>query len=249
VTRGRDDAAAQVSQLTGQIKSLQAQVAAPAQTASAPAPDEPLFTLDQRREVQRALRLLGQYQGDADGGFGVGTQAAIRQFQQFDGVPDTGALSDDQRRTLVDMGQRLSLLLDQPPQSPQGVAASSIKGGDARYARAYIYEAGKGVRADPAEAAYWYALAASDGNAKAFTNLGTLVARGYGSVKPAPSDAVVLWGAAAARGESVAMYDLGLLYERGIGVTANLDLAKAWYRRAAGLNDPEAAKALKRLGA
>jgi len=59
----------------------------------------------------------------------------------------------------------------------------------------------------------------------------------------------VLWWAAAVRGEAVAMYDHGVLNERGIGVAANLDLAKAWYQRAAALNDPDARAALKRLGA
>jgi peptidoglycan hydrolase-like protein with peptidoglycan-binding domain len=245
-TKARDDALAQ-------IKSLQSQVAAlPAQTpiaATAPAPDEPILTTDQKREVQRALRLLGHYQGEADGGFGPGTQAAIKQFQAFDGAPDTGTLTENERKTLIDMAQRLSLLLDQPPLSPQGVAAASIKGADVRYTRAYNFETGKGVKADPAEAAYWYALAAGDGEGKAFTNLGTLIARGFGTTKPNPAEAAVVWWAAATRGEAVAMYDLGVLNERGIGAAANLDLAKAWYQRAAALNDPDARAALKRLGA
>jgi TPR repeat protein len=44
------------------------------------------------------------------------------------------------------------------------------------------------------------------------------------------------------------MYDLGALYERGIGVAADLGRAKAWYQRAAALNDPDARAALKRFG-
>src|SRR5262249_39250530 len=108
---------------------------------------------------------------------------------------------------------------------------------------------GKGAKADPAEAAYWYALAASDGWAKAFTNLGRIFARGFASNKPDPANASLLWWAAAARGEAGDLYNLGVLYEQGIGVPPNLDLAKAWYQRAAALNDPEANSALKRLGA
>ena len=193
--------------------------------------------------------MLGHYQGEADGGFGSGTLAAIKKFQSFEGVPDTGTLSDDELKRLIDMAQRLSLLLDQPPNSPQGVAAASVRGADARYARAWNYEAGKRVKADPAESAYWYALAAGDGNGQAFTNLGTLVARGYGTLKPDPANAALLWRAAAARGEPIAMYNLGVLYERGIGVSADLDTAKAWYQRAATLNNSDARAALKRLGA
>jgi class 3 adenylate cyclase/peptidoglycan hydrolase-like protein with peptidoglycan-binding domain len=203
------------------------------------------LTLARQQEVQRALRVLGHYQGEADGGFGAGTEAAIKQFQLFAGLPETGMLADNERERLLDMARRLLALLDQPS---HGTAASSVKGGDARYARALNLETGKGVKPDLAEAAYWYALAAGDGQARAFTNLGTLVARGWGATKPDPINAAVLWWAAAARDEPTAMYDLGVLYERGVGVAANLDYAKDWYRRAAALNDPEARSALKRLG-
>jgi TPR repeat protein len=44
------------------------------------------------------------------------------------------------------------------------------------------------------------------------------------------------------------MYNLGALYEHGIGVDANVERAKAWYRRAAANNHAEARTALKRLG-
>jgi TPR repeat protein len=244
-------AQAQIDQMNSQVQALRDQVAGlQAKPAPAPAPaaeGEASWTIDQKREIQRALRTLGHYQGDADAGFGGGTQSAIREFQAFDGIAETGTLTEDARKTLVDMGERLSALLDQPATSPEGVAGSSIKGSDQRYARAWNYDNGKSVKADPAEAAYWYALAAGDGEAKAFTNLGTLVARGWGTVKPDPQDAALLWWAAAARGEAIATYDLGVLYERGIGVTADLARAKAWYTRAAILNHPDARAALKRL--
>jgi TPR repeat protein len=252
-------AQAQADSLAAQVKSLQAQLAAlpptqtavpqpPAAAAAAQGPVEATLTTDQKREVQRALVLLGNYQGEADGGFGPGTVAAIKQFQGFAGETDSGALSEDQRKELLEMAQRLSYLLDQPPQSPLGAAATSIKGGEARYTRGYAYESGKGIKADASEAAYWYALAAGDGEGRAFTNLGTLVARGFGTTKPAPRDAAILWWAGAARGEATAMFNLGALWEHGIGVAVNLDRAKAWYQRAAARGDPGAQAALKRLG-
>jgi len=89
-----------------------------------------------------------------------------------------------------------------------------VKGAEQRYTRAWGLE-----KRDPAEAAYWYALAASDGEAKALTNLGIIVARGFGTTKPDPVDAMLLWHAAAARGEVFAMFNLGGLYERGIGLS------------------------------
>ena len=105
------------------------------------------------------------------------------------------------------------------------------------------------MKADPAEAAYWYALVAADGEAKAFTNLGTLIARGWGATKPDPVAAGLLWWVAAARGEAIAMFDEGVLYERGIGVTDDLVRARAWYERAAARNHSGARDALKRFGA
>jgi TPR repeat protein len=228
-----------------------AEPAPPASVQSAPsalAEGEARWTIEEKREVQRALRTLGHYQGEPDGGFGTGTRAAIKEFREFGGSAGTGEMTEAERKTLIEMAQRLAILLDQPANSPQGVASASIKGGAQRYARAYNFESGKGVKADPAEAAYWYALAAADGEAKAFTNLGTLIARGWGATKPDPAAAGLLWWAAAARGEAIAMFDEGVLYERGIGVTADAARARAWYQRAAERNHPGAKDALKRLG-
>jgi peptidoglycan hydrolase-like protein with peptidoglycan-binding domain len=208
---------------------------------------EASWTLDQRTEVQRALRALGHFQGEADGGFGPGTRSALKQFQSFEGMAETGMLSNAERVTLLDMAQRLAALLDQASVSPAGMSAVAVKGGAQRYARAWGFDSGRSGKHDPAEAAYWYALAAGDGEAKAFTNLGTLTARGWAESKPDPLAAALLWHAAAARGEAVAMFDLGVLYERGIGVTADTATARSWYQRAATRNHPEARAALKRL--
>jgi peptidoglycan hydrolase-like protein with peptidoglycan-binding domain len=223
-------------------------VLAPSQPPQGAADAERSWTPDQRIEIQRALRALGHFQGEADGGFGTGTRSAIKQFQSFEGAAETGVLSNAERATLLDMAQRLAALLDQAAASPAGMSAAALKGGPQRYARAWGFDSGKGGKHDPAEAAYWYALAASDGQAKAFTNFGTLVARGWGGSKPDPLAAALLWHAAAARGEAVAMFDLGVMYERGIGMAADLAKARSWYQRAATRNHPDARVALKRLG-
>src|SRR5262249_27648213 len=120
------------------------------------------WTVDEKREAQNALRSLGYFQGKADGVFGADSGAAIRRFQSFEGAPETGTLSDDEHRTLLDEAQRLAALLSRAAVSPRGVAAGAIRGGAARYARAYTFDngtSGKGSTSDPAEAAYWYALA------------------------------------------------------------------------------------------
>ena len=217
--------------------------------ALSPAEDEAAWSIEEKREVQRALRALGHSPGEADGNFAPRTRAAIKQFQSFAGEPETGILSAPQRTLLLDMAQRLAALLETPQTSPKGVAAAAIRGGPQRYARAWSFESGKGNRPDAVEAAYWYRLAAADGEAKALTNLGILMARGQGIASPDPEAARLLWWDAAAQGEAIAMFNLGAMYERGIGVAADADTARKWYERAAARNHPQARAALKRLGA
>jgi hypothetical protein len=141
--------------------------------------DEAVWTSDQKSEVQRALKALGHLQGEPDGDFGSATRAAIKQFQSFEGMPETGFLTDGERKILIEMAQRLAAILDQPASSPGGVSAAQVKGSEQRYAKAWAFDGGKGARRDhPEEAIYWYALAAADGKATALTNLGTLFVRG-----------------------------------------------------------------------
>jgi len=211
----------------------------------------PTWTPDEKREVQRALRSLGYFQGNADGNLGADTRAAVRRFQSFEGIPETGSLSDDDRRTLSDKAHQLAALLSQAAVSPRGVAAGAVKGGAARYARAWAFDSGnseKGATSDQAEAVYWYALAAVDGEARAFINLGRLMVHGQGISKADPSAAVLLWQVAAARGDAIAMFNLGALYEHGVGVPADTARARSWYERAAALNHADARAALRRLG-
>jgi uncharacterized protein len=222
--------------------------AAAARPAPTPAEGQAGWTNGERREVQHALHTLGHYQGEPDGGFGPGTYAAIKEFNAFEGFPESDTLSDAQRQRLLDLAEFLAAIVDQAAASPEGVAAAAVRGADARYARGWSAENGAGVKRDPAEAVYWYALASADGNARAATNLGTLLVRGQGVANADPAAAAVLWHLAAARGEPVAMYDLGVLYERGIGITTDPARARAWYERAAARNHSGAREALKRVG-
>jgi TPR repeat protein len=252
------DQQAQIAELGSRLKqalaakvpelAAQKDVNQPTTTTATPE-SEANWTVDEKREIQLALRALGHLPGDADGNFGPGTRAAIKQFQSFQGASETGVLSEADRQTLLGMAQLLSKLLERPVNSPAGVAATGVRGAAQRYARAWAHETGKGGRMDPAEAAYWYGLAAADGSATALTNLGTLVARGYADAQPDPAGAAILWWAAATRGEATAMFNLGAMWERGIGVAADIGRARAWYERAAARNDPGARAALKRLGA
>jgi peptidoglycan hydrolase-like protein with peptidoglycan-binding domain len=153
---------------------------ASARSSQAPAEGEAGWTNSERREVQRALRTLGHYPGEPDGGFGPGTRAAIKEFESFEGFPESGTLSDAERQRLFDLAQFLAAIVDQAPASPEGVAAAAVRGAEARYGRGWAAENGAGARRDPAEAVYWYALNSGDGQSRAATNLGTLLVRGQG---------------------------------------------------------------------
>jgi TPR repeat protein len=212
------------------------------------ADDEAGWSAEEKREVQRALHTLGHFQGEADGEFGLRSRAAIQQFQSFASERETGILTAEERTMLLDMARRFTALLEDPAASPKGVSAVAIKTGAQRYARAWSFESAKGNAADPAEAVYWYRLAAADGEAKALTNLGTLMARGQGIAHPDPEAARLLWWVAAAHGEAIAMFNLGAMSERGIGVPVDIANARRWYERAALHNHAPARAALTRLG-
>ena len=129
------------------------------------------------------------------------------------------------------------------------MAAGAVTSAAARFDRGWAAEQTPGAALrDFQEAAYWYALAARDGEARAFTQLGLLLARGQAGTPRDPEGAVLLWRAAAARGDGTAMFNLGAAHEHGIGLTAEPDGARRWYRLAAEARHPAAQAALDRLG-
>jgi eukaryotic-like serine/threonine-protein kinase len=213
-----------------------------------PTDSEATWSAEEKRELQRALHTLGHFQGEPDGDFGQRTRVAIKQFQSFASEPETGTLTTEQGTMLRGMARRLTASLEEPATSPKGLSATMVRGGAQRYARGWSFEKGNGNAHDAAEAVYWYRLAAADGDPRALTNLGTLMARGQGIERPDPEAARLLWWAAATHGEATAMFNLGTMFERGIGVAADPASARKWYERAASRNHPQARAALKRLG-
>lgn len=203
---------------------------------------------DQRTALRRGLRELGYYTGRVSSEpIDEETRGATRRFQAHSGEAQTGLLAPKQQEFLERAGRRLAALVDRPDRSPAGTPAATVRGAHARYGRAWAADnPARGIRV-PAEAAYWYALAARDGEARAYTQLGLLLARGQG-VEADVEAAAMAWQAAAARGEAVAAFNLGALYDRGLGVPVDAAAARLWYQIASGLGNNEAAKALRRLG-
>lgn len=73
----------------------------PPPTPDATMPEEDLMTLENRRRMQEALKLLGYYNGPVDGVFGPETRAAIRRFQMQVMAEPTGRLTPQQASRLA----------------------------------------------------------------------------------------------------------------------------------------------------
>jgi hypothetical protein len=99
-----------------------------------------------------------------------------------------------------------------------------------------MYEFGKGVAADMAQALVWFRKAAAQGNASAQVELGVLYATGDG-VAQDDAQAVAWFQKAATQRNATAQYNLGLMYAKGKGVRKDDAQAIAWFRKAADQGD------------
>ena len=125
-------------------------------------------------------------------------------------------------------------------------SAEAEKGdADAQYLTGLLHEEGRGVDADPAEAAAWYLRAAEQGHAAAQNNLGLLYYDGRG-VERSHEEAARWFSASASQGFARAWTNRGVLYLFGHGVPQSHEIARAFLREAAEGGD---AKAQALLGA
>lgn len=104
---------------------------------------------------------------------------------------------------------------------------------------AKLYESGKGVGADSAEARRWTARAADAGDPVAMHNLALYYLQGRGGPRDDGMAARLLRRAASA-GVADSQFNLGLLYETGAGVDRNLVEAYRWFQVAANAGDLKA---------
>jgi len=96
----------------------------------------------------------------------------------------------------------------------------------------YIYDNGKDVEPDHAEAIKWYRKAAEQGEANAQYHLGAIYHYGQGVAKDRVR-AAKWFQKAAKQGQVYAQYEVGRLFQYGIGVPENLSYAIIWFKRAA----------------
>lgn len=107
-----------------------------------------------------------------------------------------------------------------------------------------LYQQGKGLPKDPAQALKWYETAGKHGMADASYRAGLMHYRGEGV--PQDDDKAREWFSVAARmGDAKAQMLLADIYEKGAGVTADSQTALRWLRKAA---ENGLAQAQERLG-
>ena len=107
-----------------------------------------------------------------------------------------------------------------------------------------MYENGRGVPRNDAQAASWYRKAANAGDARGMSSLGFLYMNGRGV--PRNDAQAVSWSRKAAdAGDARGMSNLGVLYMNGQGVPRDYARAVNWYRKAA---DAGYAPAMTNLG-
>jgi localization factor PodJL len=121
---------------------------------------------------------------------------------------------------------------------PAAVATKPLLAGVAARNPAAAYEIairfanGRGVPADLAAAATWFARAAEDGLAPAQFRLGSMYEKGLG-VKKDLAEARRLYLAAAAAGNAEAMHNVAVLYAEGVDGKPDFGVAVEWFRKAA----------------
>lgn len=139
---------------------------------------------------------------------------------------------------------------EQDAQAAYGWFKKAADGGETRAYNSLgdMFSEGRGVARNAAEAAKWYRKGMEAGDAAATASLGGLYYSGEGVAKD-EAEAGRLFVKAAAGGNKNAMFNAGLIYEQGLmGVSRNLDLARAWFGKAAAAGMADAGRALERLG-
>lgn len=117
----------------------------------------------------------------------------------------------------------------------------SAEDGDtqAQFNLGILYEKGRGVTKDPAQAIAWLRRAAEQGFDEAEYALGCCY-NGEDGFPRSPGEAARWWAKAAAHGCAEAQYCLGLSYFVGEGVAINAAEAARWWKEAADQNQPNA---------
>jgi hypothetical protein len=136
----------------------------------------------------------------------------------------------------ADLALKVNSTVKQVPPPPEETSpyrnAAEQGDADAQSNLGFMFEKGRGVTQDYAQAVYWYRKAAEQGNAVAQNNLGFLYYKGLGVTQDYPQ-AVSWFRKAAEQGNARAQDNLGFSYWKGLGVPQDYAQAVYWCRKAA----------------
>ena len=137
------------------------------------------------------------------------------------------------------------------PEEPEHIRQlrDAAESGDAKAQNklGYLYDTGRELPQNDAEAVHWYRRAAAQNHAMALYNLANHYLSGRG-VPQDTEEAIKWYRLAADRDVLPAMNNLGVIYASGRGVRRNEAEAIKWYRRAAERGDETAIRNLKKRG-
>ena len=137
------------------------------------------------------------------------------------------------------------------PEEPEHIRQlrNAAESGDAKAQNklGYLYDTGRELPQNDAEAVRWYRRAAAQNHAMALYNLANHYLSGRG-VPQDTEEAIKWYRLAADRNVLPAMNNLGVIYASGRGVRRNEAEAIKWYRRAAERGDETAIRNLKKRG-
>lgn len=165
----------------------------------------------------------------------------------------TVPIEKEPARQVVDTERRIDEILTSlnEPEEPEHIRQlrNAAESGDAKAQNklGYLYDTGRELPQNDAEAVRWYRRAAAQNHAIALYNLANHYLSGRG-VPQDTEEAIKWYRLAADRDVLPAMNNLGVIYASGRGVRRNEAEAIKWYRRAAERGDETAIRNLKKRG-
>lgn len=165
----------------------------------------------------------------------------------------TVPIEKEPARQVVDTERRIDEILTSlnEPEEPEHIRKlrNAAESGDAKAQNklGYLYDTGRELPQNDAEAVRWYRRAAAQNHAMALYNLANHYLSGRG-VPQDTEEAIKWYRLAADRDVLPAMNNLGVIYASGRGVRRNEAEAIKWYRRAAERGDETAIRNLKKRG-
>jgi TPR repeat protein len=157
-------------------------------------------------------------------------------------APPASATPNESKR-LAEQAIRLYEANNYPQALERFQQAAQLGDAYAMYRIGTMFQAGEGVKANPALAKRWFEESAVRGNSQAMTSLGVIFRDGV-SVTANTEKALNWLGEASRRGDANAMTLIGFMFFEGTGVAQNYARALEWFQHGAGRGDAASMNAI-----